>query len=381
MSMKNIPELGYERDVPELGRIAALVVRTDFSDERAWQIICEVIEEPVGEEGFQANVTFVSDPAFEGATVKEIVEHANKDMGFLFIVDGATIVDEEHPILVVDLLHEPGRTFRVIPSEMWDVENNLSIGNMDFWDFADSTDDDGVFRGWQTSDRDHQREVESLSEQAYATSLREHGPEHLDTATNALALAHVYRNQGKVEQAEPLYLQALTIYEQQLGPQDPSTISSLNYLANFYRDQGKVKQAEPLYQRALAIYEQQLGPEVLLNMAGSLNALAHVYQDQGKVEQAEPLYLRALAICEQQLGPQHPLTASSLYDLANLYQDQGKVKQAEPLYLRALAIYERRLGPQNHWASAVRERYISLLRAMGRNEEANAVETTSSSSS
>ena len=48
----------------------------------------------------------------------------------------------------MDLLGEPGRTFRVIPSEIWGVENNLSIANMGFEEFADAVDSDGVFRGF-----------------------------------------------------------------------------------------------------------------------------------------------------------------------------------------------------------------------------------------
>jgi hypothetical protein len=28
------------------------------------------------------------------------------------------------------------------------IENNLSLFNMDFWEFADNVDDDGVFRGF-----------------------------------------------------------------------------------------------------------------------------------------------------------------------------------------------------------------------------------------
>lgn len=144
--MKNIPEIEEST--------VATVVRTDFSDERVWQMVCAAIEEPVFVdlggivEECRANVTFVSDPAFEGIAVEELVEHANKDVGFVFIVDHITISQEEHPILVVDLLEEPGRTFRVIPSQMWSVENNLSIANMDFRDFAESTDDDGVYRGF-----------------------------------------------------------------------------------------------------------------------------------------------------------------------------------------------------------------------------------------
>jgi hypothetical protein len=136
--MKNIPET-----------IDSTVLRTDFSDDRVWQAVCTAIEEPIGE--FRAYITFVSDLAFKGITVEEVVEHVKKDVGFLFIVDDMTISHEEHPILVVDLLDEPGRTFRVIPSEMWSVENNLSLANMSFWEFADCTDDHGVFRGFPES--------------------------------------------------------------------------------------------------------------------------------------------------------------------------------------------------------------------------------------
>jgi hypothetical protein len=56
--------------------------------------------------------------------------------------------DPEHPVLALDLYSDPGRTLRVIPSEMWGVENNLSLANMDFEEFADAVDKDGVFRGF-----------------------------------------------------------------------------------------------------------------------------------------------------------------------------------------------------------------------------------------
>jgi len=66
----------------------------------------------------------------------------------MFVVDRASLADVEHPVLVLDLADEPGRIFRVVPREMWSVENNLSIANMDWLDFADSVDADGVFRGF-----------------------------------------------------------------------------------------------------------------------------------------------------------------------------------------------------------------------------------------
>jgi hypothetical protein len=51
----------------------------------------------------------------------------------------------EHPLLVVDLLKERGR--RAVASQVPSIDNNLSISNMDFEEFAELVDDAGVFRG------------------------------------------------------------------------------------------------------------------------------------------------------------------------------------------------------------------------------------------
>jgi Domain of unknown function (DUF6924) len=82
------------------------------------------------------------------------------DRGYFFVADTRTIADPEHPILVVnnedpfddddpELTVPCGATFRVIPSHIVDPEANLSLANMDFVEFADATDDDGVFRGFR----------------------------------------------------------------------------------------------------------------------------------------------------------------------------------------------------------------------------------------
>jgi len=65
-------------------------------------------------------------------TAEQVVEVADgSGQSFVFIADRFAITNREHPVLVVDLVEEPGRTFRVVPSEAWGVENNLSLANMD----------------------------------------------------------------------------------------------------------------------------------------------------------------------------------------------------------------------------------------------------------
>jgi hypothetical protein len=111
---------------------------------------CDLLEilQPVGE--FRAYVECVSDPAFDGFQPEQVIAAAalGPYRGYVFVVDPTTLTHPEHPVLVVDLSSEPGRTFRVIPSEIWGVENNLSLANMDFEEFADAADSDGIFRGF-----------------------------------------------------------------------------------------------------------------------------------------------------------------------------------------------------------------------------------------
>ena len=130
----------------------ALLLRTDFSDDSAWASFCEAAQEP-NEEGFRAYVECVSDPAYESLTIEQLValEPRGKECGkhtFAFIADRTTFSSPERPVLVVDLYDKPGQTFRVILSELWGVENNLWIANMDYSGFADNVDPDGVFRGF-----------------------------------------------------------------------------------------------------------------------------------------------------------------------------------------------------------------------------------------
>lgn len=139
-----------EPDVKKLPEAEhALVVRTDFSDDAAWHSLCAAIREPVGESQFRDYVDFISDPQYDGLAPDQL-RTLMPDLlhSFFFIADRVALTHPDHTILVIDLYDKPGRTFRVIPSEMWSVQSNLSIANMDFEDFADSVDQDGVFRGF-----------------------------------------------------------------------------------------------------------------------------------------------------------------------------------------------------------------------------------------
>ncbi|MEU5993157.1 DUF6461 domain-containing protein [Spirillospora sp. NPDC047418] len=128
--------------------LAAQLVRTDFSDDRAWAAVRATIETP-NEDGFRAYAGVIDDLAYRDLTTEEVLGLVPPDSRnpFLAIVDRATIESPEMPILVIDLRGERGE-IRVIATEFWGIENNLSLANMDFHEFADAVDPDGVFRGF-----------------------------------------------------------------------------------------------------------------------------------------------------------------------------------------------------------------------------------------
>lgn len=114
--------------------------------------MCEEIARPSGE-GFTANVVFVNDRAFEGfdAGALKAAMPPSDTVAVLFVVDETTLTSADHPILVVDLVEFDGEVlepFRSIPAELWGIENNLNVANMDWEDFADAADNSGVFRGF-----------------------------------------------------------------------------------------------------------------------------------------------------------------------------------------------------------------------------------------
>ena len=129
---------------------ASPVIRTDFTDEVAWKKIQRDVA-ATNIMGFSANVRFIDDRQYSELTGQELLQRISglNEFGCIFIADATAMSSTEHHLLVLDPSNPTGKTFRVIPSEAWGVENNLSIANMDYSEFYDLADPDGVFRGFK----------------------------------------------------------------------------------------------------------------------------------------------------------------------------------------------------------------------------------------
>ncbi|KAL4744045.1 P-loop containing nucleoside triphosphate hydrolase protein [Aspergillus similis] len=191
------------------------------------------------------------------------------------------------------------------------------------------------------------KEADEICQQALAGYKKALGPDHPSTLDTVHILGSVYKDQGKLKEAEEMYQQALAGKEKALGLDHPSTLDTVNNLGNVYKNQGKLKEAEGMYQQALAGYKKAL-----------VNNLGNLYSNQGKLKEAEEMYQQALAGKVKAQGLDHPSTLNTVNNLGNLYSNQGKLKEAEEITitltqamkLRALYSHSQEDHDLNEWS-------------------------------
>jgi len=125
----------------------ALLVRTDFSNQNAWKRLISDAQEPA--DPFIFSMEIVDDRANSGATAEQIMTAlpAEYPHSFIMLADGPSMSEPDFPLLVVDVTGDAGRRFRAVALQIASIDNNLSLGNMDFAEFAESVDETGIFRG------------------------------------------------------------------------------------------------------------------------------------------------------------------------------------------------------------------------------------------
>jgi hypothetical protein len=156
----------------DLGRIVQAfeqggtpLVRTDFSDDDAWELVVYELTKQ-DDDGTEPHVTVVDDRALTGVTgdaLGSAFDGQGLSYGYVALADGRSMAEaeaeEEITVDYVDLSVAdeedlassesfPGRTFRCSALQFPSVEVNLSLGNMDFAELADHVGTDGVFRGF-----------------------------------------------------------------------------------------------------------------------------------------------------------------------------------------------------------------------------------------
>jgi tetratricopeptide (TPR) repeat protein len=161
-----------------------------------------------------------------------------------------------------------------------------------------------------------------------------------EAAKNLAGQADICFENGKYDEAELLYKQALEIGEKTVGPEHPALAPTLASLAEVYYRQERFKEAEPLCRRSLEIRRKTLDSNHI-DIAFSLNNLGEIHRATARYVSAERFFRQAIEILVRSPGQGNRYLARILNNLAALRATLGRADSAFQLYQRALDILDK----------------------------------------
>ena len=212
-------------------------------------------------------------------------------------------------------------------------------------------------------------QAHSLAVQALELYQRLHQGDHPDVAASLNDVARVVEALGRRAEAEPLMVQSLEMYQRLYQGDNEHIAALLNNVADVREELGRAAEAEPLMVQALAMY-QRLYQGDDGSVARCLDNLAGVRSSLGRLDEAEPLYVQALEMRQRLYQGDHPDLAVGLNNLAVILVQLNRREEAEPLFAQALAM-RRRLYKGDHTVVAQALTNLAFLRSdLGRTAEA-----------
>jgi tetratricopeptide (TPR) repeat protein len=181
---------------------------------------------------------------------------------------------------------------------------------------------------------------EAIAQFERALALGEKLPDHDQLIYVPLVgLASLHYLRGRYEEAEVMVKRAIEVCGR-IAPEDVSSMGILrDSLADIYREQGRLAEAEAIYHDVLDQYVRKFG-EASEKTAAVVKALAQVSQIEEQFAQSEVYFQRLLAIQTKLYKPDDPRIGATIADRARLLVERALYGEAETEIRRARAIAE-----------------------------------------
>ncbi len=219
-------------------------------------------------------------------------------------------------------------------------------------------------------DRAERLYAETLSLQRFALDA-----DSTDVAATLSDLGSLHLERGAFDAAETAFRHALRILPSDAGRADPETDatrrSTLQHLALLFQETGQPEAAVPVFEDLLSIQRARLEvphPDLAL----LLNDFGMTLQRLGRLDRAESLLREAIGMQRDLFGRDHPQLVFSLGNLAAVVTDTN-LAAADSLTAEALAIAERILEPTNPVVATSLTLRAQTVHKTGRLAEADAL--------
>jgi serine/threonine-protein kinase len=168
----------------------------------------------------------------------------------------------------------------------------------------------------------------------------------------SLGLAFVLRAQGKIEEAEALYREAIPKLRT-LIPDDPELGTHINNLAFLLKNRGAYDEAASLYGEAHSLYAGTHGSGHPISLMLASNLSLALFEG-GRVEEGETVMRERVEAAREQWPAGHWRVAATLEQRANANLRFGDGLIAVPVLREAVAEFTETQGERHSWTAAAR---------------------------
>lgn len=182
-------------------------------------------------------------------------------------------------------------------------------------------------------------------------------------------LASQYLQQGRIEDAERLYKQALVVAERTFQAGDTAIYRAVEDLADFYYRHEKYQHAEPLVARLLKHRVETIAADDW-RLIRTVDQLSDIYEKCGEPIHAQALYKLLLARQQEVFGSKSAVCAFTLSRLADSYIRHQHYAPAETLMLTILEIQELLYGRSSIEISTTLQDLSTIYQKLGRYDKA-----------
>ena len=189
------------------------------------------------------------------------------------------------------------------------------------------------------------KEAERLYLQSLSASRKLSGRDHPESLITALSLGGIYLSQDRYKEAEAILLDTYERRKRILGSYHRDTIVAEYLYAKTLMKLNKYDEAEVKFRNALMLQIKTLGPEDE-NTLITLRKLMNLFISQAKYDEGEEIYTFVLGDWRKRLGSD-PVGYQNhlLYALARIYSEQGKDPEAEIMFRSCVETETRFYGP------------------------------------
>jgi non-specific serine/threonine protein kinase/serine/threonine-protein kinase len=156
-------------------------------------------------------------------------------------------------------------------------------------------------------------------------------------------MGSVLQDQGKLDEAEKFYREALEGQRRVLGDDHEKTLSTINNMGSVLEAQRRFDEALVFHEEALERKRRVLGEDHPVTIS-SLNNMGTILYKLGRKEEAEAYWRENLEKSRRVRGNDHIHTLIAINNMGFCLMNQGKLEEAEPLYREALERFRDRYG-------------------------------------